>query len=146
MFLLELTPKTVIKHLDGESTSSTSYRGPIGSLLPTVEELDINDNFEVMVVADHLKMVPPDNEEDQSTDAMHLVLLVIAVTTGEIPDLLRDITLGPLILSRWMTTCNRCLLLWISKHDHLLDEEARANLKVFIILALFYPCRSESSN
>ena len=125
-----MTPKHVIKHLDGDSSSGTTYKGPIGSVLPTVEKLEVRDDFEKIVVADHLKMVRPDNEDDLCTDAKHLLLLVIAVTGGEVHALLLDLTLGPLIASRWMTTVNRILLLWIRKHDHILDETARANLKV----------------
>lgn len=114
-------------------------------MLPTVEELDINEGFERITVEDHLRLVPPTNEDDLKDDTKHLHLLYIAVTTGVIDDLLKDVTLGVMSASRWMTTCNRCLLLWISKHDHLLDAEARATLKV-ISWSFPWSCRRESSN
>ena len=103
----ELGPRHLIADLDGGTSSGSAFRGPIGLLLPSVENLERDPTFEPIVIGDDLVELTGEAERNLSTDFKHLRLLVKSIRTGRIHPSLWDVILGRLCHSRWYTTMNR---------------------------------------
>ena len=138
---LELGPRALMSDLDGSTNSATSYKGPIGLLLPSVEHLTRNPNFVPIQLGDDIEDLEENIEQELSTDFKHLRLLVKAIRTGIIPEVLYSVTLGPVCHSRWYTTVNRLCLLYMSHYDDVLNDESKEVLKLLIefIVCLYAP-------
>jgi len=105
----ELPLRHLITHLDGVTSGPKLFSGPIGSLLPTCEELPV-----VPFVAIKFDNCPPVDCADLSTDQKYLFNMCKAVETGQC---LEDLALqkpGPVVHSRWLTTANRLLRLYVA--------------------------------
>ena len=138
---LELGPRAVISDLDGGTSSGTAFRGPIGALLPRVEKLERNHHFVAVTIGEDIGDLPEEVVNELSTDFLHLLWLLKSIRRRVIHEKLLDVTLGKLSHARWYTTVNRICLLYISKHDDLLDDESKEVLKLIIeyIVALYAP-------
>ena len=125
--------------MDGKSKSGKEYSGEIGQALKTCTELPINSDFEPLTLGDGVINLDPEVIDDLSTDQYILYHLIIAARTGVINRKVVMRTIGPLCISRWLTTAARILKLYISKHN--LSEEAARILKIIaqFIVSVYGP-------
>ena len=126
----ELPLRRLIKKLDGWTTSATSYSGPIGKLLPKVNDISVNYNFRAITGGEDLIDIPEHIIESLSTDQKNCYLLVNAVKSGNLDRKLASIKCGPLNHSRWLTTGQALLMLWTRNHG--LEGEILKNFELII--------------
>jgi hypothetical protein len=136
----ELPLRHLIVGLDGPTVSDNKFSGTIGKLLDSATELEVNLNFTRISVGPPLIKLPDKVIEDLSTDQHYGYKMVCAVRDGVLPAGLALLEIGPLNHSRWLTTANRLLRLWVSKHG--LERKNLKNLKCIVefIIGVYYPC------
>lgn len=104
----ELPLRHLLQHIDGKTTGPKGYRGEIGKQLEHCEKLPLA-NFEKIDV-----MLPDIDSEDLSTDQRYLYEMVTGISKKSISLSLSQKDPGKLNHSRWLTTANRILRLYIS--------------------------------
>ena len=136
----ELPLRHLVESLDGKTLSATAWSGELGKLLPTVLELEIDPGFKPVTVGPPSADMPPDIAQDLSNDQHYGYHMLRAVRAGVVPARLARLQIGPVCHSRWLTTANRLLRLWVSQHH--LTGEALTHLTwiVEFIVGVYYPC------
>ena len=136
----ELPLRHLIVELDGPTLSNNKLSGPVGKLLDSVMDLDINPHFTRICVGPPLIKLPDEVLQDLSTDQHYGYKLVCAVREGVFPARMALLEIGPVNHSRWLTTANRLLRLWVSKHG--LKRKNLKNLQLIVefIIGVYYPC------
>lgn len=90
-----------------KTTGPTEYIGVIGKQLQSCEELPIVSFKKVNVV------VPEVDPKILSTDQKYLLEISVAISNGVISESLAQKQPGKLAHSRWLTTANRILRLYV---------------------------------
>lgn len=104
----ELPLRHMFKHLDGESKGPNSFCGPIGRQLIRCETLPI-------VAFEPIEIIIPEVDRDVlSCDQKYLLDISLAIKTGSCSNDLSHRNPGSISLSRWLTTANRILRLYVS--------------------------------
>lgn len=107
----ELPLRHLIRHLDGATQGPKSLLGPIGKQLSTCETLRLVD-FKIIATD-----VPTILKTNLSSDQAYLYNMVLAVSSGVCSESLKNSNPGKMVHSRWLTTANRILRLYISTAD-----------------------------
>ena len=107
----ELPLRHLVKSFDGIITGPKSFNGPLGKQLADVECKPIVE-FEV-ISAESLGVI----SSDLSTDQKYLYDMYEAVSSGHVNDSLSCRNPGNISHSRWLTTANRFLRLYVSTED-----------------------------
>ena len=76
---------------------------------------------------------------DLSTDQKYGYRMVMAIRAGEIPDDLALLDIGPVFHARWLTTANRLMRLWVSKHGFKGKNLTNQRMIVELIVGVYYP-------
>ena len=102
--------------------------------------MDINPNFPRISVGPPLIKLSDKFIQDLSTDQHYGYKIVCAVRDGVLPARIALLEIGPVNHSRWLTTANRLLRLWVSKHG--LKGKNLKNLRFIVefIIGVYYPC------
>jgi hypothetical protein len=105
----ELPLRKLLNTLDGNTSGPNSFTGLIGKLLHTAEKLDI-------VKFKPIKSNLPSDllREELSKDQLYLYDISMAISRGAVSLLLASYKPGPVVHSRWLTTANRILRLYVS--------------------------------
>ena len=107
----ELPLRHLVKKLDGDTTGPKSFTGSLGKQLVSCESLPIVD----------FSAVPSETlcvtTEILSTDQLYLLKIFNAVRTGSVDQSLSVRDPGNISHSRWLTTANRFLRLYVSTED-----------------------------
>lgn len=122
--LNELPLRHLIENMDGKTLSADKFKGEIGKLLPKVDQFSINYNFKALPDEDDLIHLPEDIVKTLSTDQQNCYLLVKAIKSGILPKDLANKKGGPINHSRWLTTAQAILMLWV-RHHKLQGESLR---------------------
>lgn len=101
----------LLQTLDGHTKGPYQYSGPIGSLLNECEKVPIV-SFEPIETT-----LPTLDFKDLSTDQQYLYRICEAIKNGQCPQNLASMNPGKMSHSRWLTTANRILRLYISTVD-----------------------------
>lgn len=112
----ELGLRRLIQKLDGKTSSKTGFTGPLGKLLAKVNNMEPNYDFKKIDIGPDPIDLPTNIQRDLSWNQKTLHLRWKAVKTGQ---LTRDVGLtkaGPIVHSRWLTTADSILKLYMSKH------------------------------
>ena len=135
----ELPLRHLITNLDGETLSNNKFSGPIGKILENVTDLDINEKFTKLKGSEDLIELSDNIIDDLSDDQKYGYKMVKAIREGHVPKYLELLEIGPINHSRWLTTANRILRLWVSKHD--LKGKNLKNLRFIVefIIGVYYP-------
>ena len=138
----ELPLRHLIGKLDGPTLSNNTFSGKIGKLLPTATDLDINPNFIPIRVGPPLLPLTDEIISDLSTDQHYGYMMVNAIRSGVVPQRLPMLDVGPVNHSRWLTTANRLLRLYVSDHNDQLSENDKNNLQKMCksVVGIYYPC------
>lgn len=125
----ELPLRHLMERLDGKTSGPHGFTGPIGKQLQTCESKAIV-KYEII----HAR-VPNVDFEDLSTDQKYLFEIHKAITKGFCPPDLANRNPGKMAHSRWITTANRLLRLYVS------TEEPSENLLTIVhyIMAVYVP-------
>lgn len=103
----ELPFRHLFQHLDGVTTGPKSFSGPIGSQLTGCEKLPVVEFERIDCV------IPEVDRQVLSKDQQYLLDICKAIQLGQCPEDLSKRDPGPLSHSRWLTTANRVLRLFI---------------------------------
>lgn len=127
----ELSLRHLFQHLDGTTTGPKSFSGPIGKTLSNCEDLPIK-NFSA--IACDLPDITI-NRGDLSTDQLYLLEMCQAVSKGQCDDKLAKRKPGKICHSRWLTTANSILRLYIA------TDSPSDNLKILaeFVLKVYAP-------
>lgn len=105
----ELLLRHLFHHLDGATTGPKCFSGPIGKALTACTELHIT-SYEPIPL---LQPLPHVDVKDLSTDQQYLWQMCQAVSKGHCPCDLALRKPGLMNHSRWLTTANRILRLYV---------------------------------
>ena len=107
-------------------TSDHTFSGPLGKKLSNV----VNPRFQAITVGSPLIELDKEIIDDLSTDQKYGYRIVMAIRAGKIPVDLANMNIGPVCHSRWLTTDNRFLRMYVSKHGF--KGKNLANLKLIV--------------
>lgn len=107
----ELPLRHLFHHLDGNTTGPKTYSGTIGKLLLNCEDKN-PVKYEAIPLPTDVNF--PTNVDDLSTDQKYLLKIMNAVSSGICSLELANTKPGPMSHSRWLTTANRILRLYVS--------------------------------
>ena len=130
----ELPFRNLFITLDGPTSGSNSFSGPVGKLFPNVADMDWNPKFKPISDGPGLEDLPDKVFRDLSSDQKYLRLAVLAVMTGAIPDQLKSLTCGPICHSRWLTLCSTLLAMYMKKSG--LKGKSKKNLEIFVFFII----------
>ncbi|CAH0562737.1 unnamed protein product [Brassicogethes aeneus] len=107
----ELPLRHLMKHLDGETTGPSGFSGEIGKKLQSCELLPVTD----------FQRIPTELPEIDlkllSTDQKYLYNISLSISSGDISEGLANTQPGKMAHSRWLTTANRVLRLYVATSD-----------------------------
>lgn len=126
----ELPLRYLVTGLDGKTLSNNKWSGPIGKMLDSATEMDINPDFVKICVGPALPQLSNEVIKDLSTDQSYGYRMVTAIRTGVLPKDLALLEIGPVSHSRWLTTALRFMRIWVSKHG--LKGKNLNNLKMIV--------------
>ncbi|GBN17576.1 hypothetical protein AVEN_121075-1 [Araneus ventricosus] len=104
----ELTLRHLFETLDGPTNGPKSYSGNIGKALLTFQALPVT-NFKIIVGE-----LPTTDRRDLSKDQMYFLEISQTVRLGNCSDGLARRSPSTLSHSRWLTTANKLLRLYVS--------------------------------
>lgn len=107
----ELPFRHLFQYLDGKSTGPNSLKGPIGEKLIKCETLPVVQ-FKAIDCP-----IPEIDRKVLSKDQKYLLDISVAIKSGKCEEDLAIRDPGPLSHSRWLTTANRTLRLYISQEN-----------------------------
>ena len=116
----ELLLRHLIADLDGPTSSKDGFTGPVGSLLPKVEQMSFNPNFEALPGGEDLLPLSDSVVKEMSTDQKSCYKLVQALKSGNLPPEMQDMKCGPLCHARFVLFISwfkLILLVWLKVVD-----------------------------
>ena len=139
LHLNELPLRHLITGLDGRTCSDTGFTGPLGKALDDVTDLPIKKNFKKVTCGSELISLSTEVVNDLSSDQKYGYEIVSAIRAGSLSPRLADLDIGPVNHSRWLTTANRFLRMWVSQHKFKGKEAKNLKLIVEYIVGVYYP-------
>lgn len=109
----ELPLRHLFEHLDGKTTGPRSFTGVIGKALKGCENLPV---VQFTSIACELPEISK-SRSDLSTDQLYLYEICDAVSRGQCDVSLAKRNPGKIVHSRWLTTANRILRLYVSTSE-----------------------------
>lgn len=129
--------------LDGATTGPKLFSGPIGKQLVGVEKTAINSfkNF----FSDDLPVLTQSVINDLSEDQKYLYKICHAIQKGSIEAGLTMSSPGTLVHSRFLTTANRVLRLYVSKKAPSAKLRSLANFIVTVYAPMWFKIKTNDS-
>ena len=125
----ELPLRHLMKHLDGATSGPCGYSGEIGKKLETCEILPVIKFQRIEAVLQELDL------KFLSTDQRYLYEISLAISEGNVSENLASRHPGNMAHSRWLTTANRILRLYVGT----LDPSENLKILVNYILKVYVP-------
>ena len=135
----ELPLRKLITELDGPTLSHNRWSGPIGQLLDTATELEVDPKFTKIDAGPPLIQLRQEVIKDLSTDQSYAYKITEAIRTGQLSKTLANLEIGPVNHSRWLTTACRLCRIWISKHGLSKKDVQKLKLIVEFIVCVYIP-------
>ena len=107
----ELPLRHLIKTLDGKTTGPSGYTGEIGKQLEECEKYSVCD-FDAIETS--MPRLSDEAKDELSCDQKYLFEIIRAVETGHVSERLANLYPGKMAHSRWLTTANRIMRLYVS--------------------------------
>ena len=136
----ELPLRHLIERVDGPTSGSNSFQGPIGKSLMKVTEWAWNDRFRSIKKGPNLPVLPETVFADLSSDQKYLYLAVSSIKSGKIDDRIRHLTPGPVCHSRWLTTACRIMCGYMKRHPFKGQDRNNLFILVFFVVTNYAPC------
>ena len=102
-------------------------------------DLRVKKNFKKIEVGKDLIDLTDEVRKDLSTDQKYGYEMVKAIRSGLLSDRLANTNIGPVNHSRWLTTANRFLRMWVSRNGFKGKEAMNLQLIVKHIVGVYYP-------
>ena len=134
----ELPLRHLIAELDGKTNSDHSFSGDLGKSLDNVVNLEIK-KFPRITTGHPPIDLPEEVIQDLSTDQKYGYRMVLAIRSGCVPVDLANMDIGPVNHAHWLTTANRFLRMWVSKHGFRGKYLTNLKLIVQFIIGVYYP-------
>lgn len=106
----ELTLRHLFNYVDGASTGPKTFIGPIGKSILNCEQLPIIDYVAIECTLPTITK----SKQDLSTDQLYLLEICQSIHSGSFDQNLTKRNPGAICHSRWVTTVNRILRLYVS--------------------------------
>jgi hypothetical protein len=117
LHLNELGLRHLIEDLDGPTSSGNTFTGPVGQIrIEEVQDFVPNPNFKRIHVEDGIIELPDEIVKDLSNDQKHGYKLLLLVTGRSQDFSCLKLKPGPVCHSRWLTTGNRGIVVYCTKH------------------------------
>ena len=134
--------RSISKYLsfpDGKSSSKDGFSGPVCKLLSKVNDMKRNFNFEPIPPLEAVIEIPDEVVQNMSTDASLCYQLLQAIHSGILTKELGNRLCGTICHSRWVTTGQALMMLWMSEHG--LTGELVGRLKVIVtfVCQVYFP-------
>jgi hypothetical protein len=104
----ELPLRHLVAGIDGKTSGSRGFTGPIGKQLSTCENLPV---VKFASIAGNLE---PVDVSDLSSDQRYLYEMYISISEGKVSDAMANRSPGNMNHARWLTTGNRVLRLYVA--------------------------------
>ena len=120
--------------------NATFILGPIGQLIAgDIENYEVDRHYHRIDIGESLVELPDSVVKDLNTDQKYGYKMVKMIQTGTVDPDLMELAVGPISHSRWLTTANRILRLYVSKHG--LRGKNRKHLRQLaqFIVVVYYP-------
>lgn len=108
----ELPLRHLFEFIDGSTSGPRSYSGPIGKVLKACAELPL---VSFRTIQHDLPVI--NNYKDLSTDQLYLHEMCQSINSGFCSQALLKRNPGKLVHSRWLTTANGILRLYVSSAE-----------------------------
>lgn len=131
LHLNELPLRHLFKSLDGSTQSPTTFSGPIGKLLDSCHLLATVE-FDRIVCA-NFPSIDPSIEKDLSTDQLYLYRICLFIQGLLQYEKVTRQKPGKVAHSRWLTTANRIVRLYVSTPASSPFYEALKSLATYIV-------------
>ena len=134
----ELPLRKFIIELDGPTLSNNKWSGPLGQLLDSATDLEINPNFKKIDKGPPLIQLKQEVIKDLSTDQSYSYKITEAIRSGDLLTNLANLEIGPVNHSRWLTTACRFCRIYVSKHGLSKKNEQNLRLIVEFIISVYF--------
>ena len=135
----ELPLRHLFAHLDGPTTGPCGFSGPIGKSLHSCDELHVCDFARLE------GYLPPIESSDLSTDQQYMYDICSAVISGVCPPDLGLRKPGLINHSRWLTTGNRIMRLYVASPDPSEELQILANFIVQVYATMWFTIKMKPS-
>ncbi|KAK0067238.1 hypothetical protein Bpfe_003336 [Biomphalaria pfeifferi] len=135
----ELPLRHLIKHLDGKTTGPQEFSGPIGSALLNCE---LQPVYNFIAIS---SSIPDVSLSELSTDQRYLHEMCLSVMTGCCSEELARRNPGKMAHSRWLTTANRILRLYISQQNPTHSLQMLATYIMQVYAPVWFAIKSKPS-
>jgi hypothetical protein len=112
----ELGLRHLIISLDGPTKCGNKWSGILGKMLNSATSLEINPRFTKIDIGPALIVLSPEVINGLSTDQSYAYRITKAIKSGDLPQQLAMLEIGPVCHSRWLTTALRFCRIWVSQH------------------------------
>lgn len=128
----ELPLRHLFSYLDGRTSGPSAFSGPIGKALETCENLSVKS---FVPVTGNLIVQDEEATKSLSTDQKYLFEICHAVASGVCSEELANRQPGNMSHSRWLTTANRILRLYIGTSE----PTQQLRVLVYYIMKVYAP-------
>ena len=135
----ELPLRHLITTLDGKSSSKDGFSGPIGKQLSHINKMKKVSSFEAIPGTEPLIELPEEIVKQMSTDASLSYKLLCAIRSGELSPELSSIKCGKIMHSRWLTTGQSIMMLWMSEHTFKGEILQKFRMIVDFVCNVYFP-------
>jgi len=136
----ELPLRHIMKHLDGPTTGPQGFAGVIGSALTRCEYMPVCPFNSISSELQQELTI-----QDLSTDQRYLYEISKSVSSGFCPEELARRNPGKMAHSRWLTTANRVLRLYISTSNPTPNLQMLASFIVRVYAPVWFAIKSKPS-
>ena len=134
----ELPLRHLIIDLDGPTASGNKFTGPLGQMLDQVENMPYNPRFKAVKPGPSFPDLSQDIINDLSTDQQYGYRMILAISSGSVPEDLFLLAIGNVSLARWLTTANRFLKMWVSIHNFKGKDMKNLEAIIEFIIKVYY--------
>lgn len=139
----ELPLRHLFTKLDGATSGPQLYSGPIGKLLEKCTDLPVT-GFSAIPVP-NMPVLLKETENSLSTDQKYLYQICQAVSSGSCPQDLSNRNSGKMAHSRWLTTANRILRLYVATPNPSTQLIQLAEYVVKVYAPVWFSIKKDSS-
>ena len=134
----ELPLRHLISALNGKTLSKDGFSGRIGKQLNEVNKMVKKSTFEAMLATEEVIELPYKVLKEMSTDAALSYRLLKAIWSGKLSPELANMKCGEICHSRWLTTGEALMMLWMSEHNFTRQTLKKLKLIVNFVCNVYF--------
>lgn len=131
---IELVLRHLFEHFDGKKTGPVSFSGLISKLLVTCQDQPVVQ-FNPVSLEDSLSEI---DTKTLSKDQHYLLEMARSVNDGTVSVDLANKNPGPMSHSRWLTTANRLLRLYVASRKSSKKHQQLVELKIKVYVPIWF--------